>query len=563
MSSPSAIPPTASAPATASSGAPVTVTVVADAQGATANLPDGALLQAQANARAAKGVIELTTANGQVVQLKTPPGTQLPPIPEGATVLLQAQTSRNGELVLRLLAINGRLLPGVTLADLPAQLGQGGLSSPLIPGQRWPSTGIPGPLGEGTATQTPTQATPNPQSIATGAPSSGTGPLASAVPSPIGLTATVIRAGDGMTGPSAGLTLPLQPGATLAIRIALVGPPPTLPGVGTLPPGPQPPNSNIPSPAPQTGGTLPLPPGGVPSGGNSLAPPITTAPNQLPGLILAHPPGGQAVVQTPAGILSLPVPGHLVAGQGLVLDVMGKPTPPQASQMAATLPSPVLDADGWPALSQALTSLADGKQPQALEQLLRIIPQDNPRLAATIAAFAGGLKRGDTRDLIGETTSRGLEKIGKKELVEQLKGDLQTLSEQASRPVGGGEWRAYTMPFLNGGLIEPIRLFVRHNDADRASRPGGTGNDQRFVVDLTLSRLGRLQMDGLVRREDKLFDIIIRTDAPLPATMRHDILGLFANASELVGTKGSVSFQTGGRWLELPPDLSAPTRIEA
>jgi len=159
---------------------------------------------------------------------------------------------------------------------------------------------------------------------------------------------------------------------------------------------------------------------------------------------------------------------------------------------------------------------------------------------------------------------RGLERAGGKAVAERLKGDLDSLAEQAGRPVGnGGDWRAYTMPFLGGGIVDPIRLFVRRGDGDDGKgKAGGTGDGQRFVVDLNLSRLGRLQLDGLVRREDKLFDLIIRTAEALPQQMRHDILGIFAGSSELVGTKGSVSFQAGGRWMEFPPAPPEPTRIE-
>jgi len=35
--------------------------------------------------------------------------------------------------------------------------------------------------------------------------------------------------------------------------------------------------------------------------------------------------------------------------------------------------------------------------------------------------------------------------------------------------------------------------------------------------------------------------------------MRHDILGLFTVTGDAVGTKGSVTFQPGGRFVDLPP----------
>jgi hypothetical protein len=272
------------------------------------------------------------------------------------------------------------------------------------------------------------------------------------------------------------------------------------------------------------------------------------------------------VVQSPVGTLTLPTHKDLAVGSRLLLDVVGPPQPPlpAATAAAASAPSQGLGPQGWPSLSEALDVLASANQPQALEQLLRNIPQADGRLAANLAVFAGALREGRAKSLLPEEPLRGIEKAGRKDLAARLRGELESLGDEAGRPVAGGDWRAYTLPFISNGFVEPIHLFVRETgDEGGGRRSGGQGNDQRFVLDFNLTRLGRLQLDGLVRREDKLFDLIIRTDAPLPSEMRLDILGIFANAGELVGTKGTVAFQSGGRWVEFPPAPPAPTRIEA
>ncbi|MBC7905806.1 MAG: DNA polymerase III, partial [Rhodospirillaceae bacterium] len=287
----------------------------------------------------------------------------------------------------------------------------------------------------------------------------------------------------------------------------------------------------------------------------------SSPPPLLSGTVTAQPPGGHAVVQTPVGTLSVPTQTDLPAGTPLTLEVVGKPVPPPPGTALAQAKSDGLTAQGWPAFTQAVDVLSASNQTQALAQLMRVMPQAGPRLAASMAMFAGALRSGDVKSLMAETATRSLEKAGKKELAQKLTADLGALAEDSSRPVGNGEWRGFTMPFLNGAVVDPIQLFVRATGGE-AKRKGGTGNDERFVLDLKLSQLGRVQMDGLVRREDKLFDLIIRTDAPLPLDAKRDILGIFTNASELVGTKGTVVFQSGARWVEFPPAPPAPTRIE-
>lgn len=523
-------PPPAPAPSPAGA-APVTLAVVSD-RAATTGLADGALLEATAQLRAAKGVIDALTATGPI-QLKTQ-GAVLPPIPMGAKLLLQVvNTAADTQMLL--LAVNGRPLPGIAL---PPAAGQASPQAALPPGPQ-----IQGPV-----------------------------PPANPAP-PLGLNATLIRPaflpGTAPPGlPTGGLPPDMPAGTRMTVRIAEIGlpsPQGAMPAAqpGAIQSGGMPataPNA-APTSMPHTPATPPAPPSlplpppmPVPAAGAS--PPVF-----LPGTVLAQPPGGNAVVQTAVGTLSVPTHMDLPEGTPLTLEVVGRPLPPPAAALAAKPAG--LSPDGWPTLSQALDVLATGRQTAAMEDLLRVMPQSGPRLAASMAVFASALRNGEARALIPESAARALEKTGRKDLADRLKADLASLAEEPGRPVGSGDWRAYTMPFVNGAAIEPIRLFVRHSGDDGAQRRDGGGNtDQRFILELNLSRLGRLQMDGLVRRADKLFDLIIRTDAPLSPETRHGILGLFASSSDLVGTKGSVSFQSGGRWVELPPTPPQPTRIE-
>src|SRR5579859_6293064 len=115
---------------------------------------------------------------------------------------------------------------------------------------------------------------------------------------------------------------------------------------------------------------------------------------------------------------------------------------------------------------------------------------------------------------------------------------------------GEGDWRSLVIPFLMGGQMTTIRLTARHRQGrmSAAEREKGT----RFLLDLDLSRLGPMQFDGLVKRQYKHFDLIIRTRDPLPGEMRRDIDGLFQNGLMNFGLEGSVVFQPEGRFVATP-----------
>src|SRR6185369_10431533 len=106
-----------------------------------------------------------------------------------------------------------------------------------------------------------------------------------------------------------------------------------------------------------------------------------------------------------------------------------------------------------------------------------------------------------------------------------------------------GAWRAHTIPFSNAGAIEPIRLFLHQTNPDDGNDGGkkAGGQPTRFLLDLDLSRLGRVQLDGFA--QPPRFDLILRTETPLAEPTRLEILQLFANVTSARGLTGSLAFQ--------------------
>jgi hypothetical protein len=269
-------------------------------------------------------------------------------------------------------------------------------------------------------------------------------------------------------------------------------------------------------------------------------------------------PGGGALVQTEAGLLSLPSGLALPVGGTVRLEVVGPPLPPPPAPPPL---APGLGTGGWPALSEAIELLGRSDL-QAANALMQALPQAGPRLAAALAGFAAAVRNGESRLPGGEATQRGLDKIGRPDLADRLRGDIKSLNEEAARPKGAaGEWQTLTMPFLNGAQIDPIRLHVQTPPEDSEQRRGGSGGEKRFILDVEMSRLGRIQFDGLVLREAKRFDLIVRTRQPLDTAICRDIAGIFAECAQLTGIKGGVSFQAGRAFVDLPPSPAAATSL--
>ena len=592
-------PPPAPVQSTAASP-PVLTVVVSSGAEALAKLPAGALVTAALQAVESRSLIQVTTSTGETLQLRLPPNLPLP-----ANAELSLQVIPQGEsLAFKLLAVNGRPFPfGPPLG--PPQMG-GGL---LGPGAMMPGTadllapGMGGKAGEAQGFGRP--ATIIPGQIVPGAPPQIPG--TALAQGPLGLTATVIRpapAGSVMappgqiTGqtpghppgqtmgqpqtPPAGLA-DLPPGTQLTVRIAGIA----LPGSGAaLPPltGQPPqqpsqpqqgqPQQNQPQShgeSPEQGGRqgasqpLPsLPTSPTPAQPSTSPPPAPPSPGQtqapvlMNGAIVSHSPGGTSLVQTPAGLLSLPSSPAMPVGSSLQLEVLGPPKPPPAAISAAQPQG--LGTNGWPNLEGTVNALAQMDQ-QAAEQLIRTIPQANPRLAAAMSLFASAVRSGDFKLLASDGVTRGLDRAGRRDLADRLKKDFLDLTEDSERPRGDGDWQVITLPFAHGAQIDPIRLFVQRVSGEDESRQGGKGQEQRFILEVQMSRLGRIQFDGLIQKDNARFDLIIRSAQSLGPDICRDIAGIFAECAQMTGVKGTVGFQSGRSFVELPPCDAQGTRI--
>ncbi|KIL99620.1 hypothetical protein CCC_03792 [Paramagnetospirillum magnetotacticum MS-1] len=566
------------------------LSVVADkgAAEALAKLQAGAVLAATMTQSEGKAVVQVMTADGSSLSLRLPPGQPLPP--DGAQLAIQ-YISQNGLPAFKLLAINGRPM-GLT-------------PQPLLPAN---PPDLAAMLGSGVKQAGPAQTAPG--QIPAAQPGPAGAPVVTApglAAGPVGLVATVIRSGPPgavMLPPNAatpGLDMAqplpqsmtdLAPGSRLMVRIAAMAPPgenaisggqpiptataqPAQPGPLAQSPAVQAPASSLPSTAPipppaphaPAAAAVPPQPGTQPAPAAALTAPSMPASPQpqqtppnvtMPGVVLSQPTGGAALVQSPAGVLSLDVGTTLQPGSVLRLEVIGRPLPPPPMAPAASPPQG-LSPDGWPTLDQAVDTLLQSDR-QAAEQLMRMIPQAGPRLAAAMSLFTGAVRSGDARQLLSEPVTKGLEKAGRKDLADRLKKEFLDLAEESTRPMGRGDWQAITLPFAHGANIDPIDLYV-HRPPNEDEGGGKKGSEQRFILDVRMSVLGRIQLDGLVQKDAKRFDLIVRTAEALPPVMCRDIAGIFAECGQMTGIKGQVSFQSGRSFVDLPPAGAPATQI--
>jgi len=261
---------------------------------------------------------------------------------------------------------------------------------------------------------------------------------------------------------------------------------------------------------------------------------------------------GAAVVQTPVGDVQLNVRANLPLGSTVTFEVIAAAPPRADGQInppAPPLPNlPLSNPNiGWGTLSEAV-QLLQRTDPISATQLVAAIPDGGVRTAVATMAFMQAMRTGDARQWPGDSALRGLERAGPRgaQLASQISGEVREMAARASDVQG--EWRTTPMPWNLEGKIERVNLVTRREDTgeedgESNNKKGGKGKGTRFLVNLELSRLGELQLDGMFVKSTRAFDMMVRTKDALPEDIRRDLSGLFANSNAAMGLKGALSFQ--------------------
>lgn len=266
--------------------------------------------------------------------------------------------------------------------------------------------------------------------------------------------------------------------------------------------------------------------------------------NSVTGTLVGSTSQGQPVVTTPAGTLVLRARTDLPPGTNLTLAL----EIPQNRDMASMLP-PLDPGQGsdWPAMRELMSALMAADPAMARTIAASILPQPTKRLTTNLTFFLSALRGGDASGWLGGDATEILKGRGGARLLAQLREDFQAAARQAAEPTPDG-WRGMPIPFGVPEQVMRAQLHVRSatDQEGEEKRADGRGPAKRFLLDLNFSRLGPMQLDGLVW--PGRFDLMIRTQTLLSAELRQSIGTIFRDSLETVGYAGTIGFQTGAHF---------------
>ena len=261
---------------------------------------------------------------------------------------------------------------------------------------------------------------------------------------------------------------------------------------------------------------------------------------------------GQPILQLPSAIIALDVQGRVIVGSKITIEITGDAQAPKQTTAASALiqaggRETFVKSNSWNSLNEALKAI-EISDPGRFNQIIQnVMPQVGSKLSSQILFFISALRSGDIKNWLGETPVRLIERE-RPGLLGRIGNEFQTMGKLADDP-SNGDWRMAMIPLYHNERVDRIRLYQRN------ARNKNKDNDdgKRFVLDFDLSKLGHMQIDGLVKSDDSRVDVIIRTEKSLGRKAQMEIAQIYNDAAELTGIGGGIAFQSSpGNFVEFP-----------
>lgn len=278
---------------------------------------------------------------------------------------------------------------------------------------------------------------------------------------------------------------------------------------------------------------------------------ITVTPQHFPVLSLMMPGSSEPQLFT----MNFPAT-NLTPGSTLtVLPQSAIPVPSTAA--GTTLPTAfeLLSGFRWPVFDELLEQQNIQIQTATAQTLANVFP--NPaqpgKLPAAALIFIAAVRAGDINAWLGDRNIDAMRRTGKSDAVNRMVREFSGLNKLASEPVTP-EWRGISIPLYTEGEVNKIHLYYRHSDHgnDRDQEQAEKGKGTRFIMDINLSQIGDVQLDGYTR--GKVLDLAVRTTQPFSAAMRHEMTRRYIHALEAAGLEGALVFQSQpDKWVKITP----------
>ena len=257
---------------------------------------------------------------------------------------------------------------------------------------------------------------------------------------------------------------------------------------------------------------------------------------------------GHPIVETPLGSIVLEITPQIKIDGVIPIEIVSAEDSMLPAPSLSDTVSSLFTNRNWPALNEALELIQSSETVTNQQFSTLKVPKLDSQMAANILFFISALRGGDIRNWLGNQAGRRIQN-NSPELYARLAEEYNQLGRSV-RETNTGDWRTTLIPLFNGSEFE----FFQMNFRSGANDPNKKDDEDfaRFIVDLELSKLGRIQLDGLISSKGKQFDLFVRSAIPFTKSMRRDLNKIFSECIEITGLSGNIIMQSALQFLDIP-----------
>lgn len=271
---------------------------------------------------------------------------------------------------------------------------------------------------------------------------------------------------------------------------------------------------------------------------------------------------GQGILKSPVASFfvtdkATPLAKATIGSQWEITLASQRPPATAANSDVDAAMSQLQDTAALPEILATLSSFdAFGASTNSASLRFPVVGTGSAQLGASLLFFLNALKGSDLRGWLNDGMEHRLALVGKSRLINKFEEAIRkAVHEEES--VNGDLWRACELPVSEHDNAAPALgypvLYVRKDKqgrgmSDEKILSPHSQRKNRFLIDLNLSRLGSIQLDGLVGSRN--LDLVLRSEAPLPVTMRDELKVMYERTMKAFGYAGMLQFQTErSRWV--------------
>ncbi len=280
------------------------------------------------------------------------------------------------------------------------------------------------------------------------------------------------------------------------------------------------------------------------------------------GTVVEQRPGGEVILQFGKDVRTpviaqrmLPVGSHISVhimpdGHAEILDIVM----PKGSDRSNAL---LRFSLSWDTLAQAMSNLEDSN-PEGAEKLKSVLPEANEKLLPKLLQLSHSITTQNMRSFFGDDVLNMLRALGLDGMLQSDAAQLNNLHQKPDAPDG---WRALMFPYLddqNQTLQQGSFFWRKHKKKNPED-----GDSLRFVLNVKMSELGPIQLDGLMQGKD-VMHIKIRMTQGISEAEHKGLEELVQNSLSAVGLRGTLQIETVS-FFETDPlhDMLAPITDDA